>query len=250
MASMAREMAKDEQIANLSATVCCTISNLLRTAESPSSRAHDAQNYCLPHVVLQIERLQAEQRMVAEQIVSYIQSTPILKEAAHAKKLEEHPEWAVVLGLGYDDAQKRNMIYNHLGKLQSELRRVTNGDAMKAKQLTDLLYTRVHAGEQRMLDKTDKAKAHDNAVNAGIVASLAQFVQALHDAGGDGRYPEKIRQAQQVIASAVSKAAALSPTNTSISEISSKLGLSARMVSKCQARFDALTDGEWEEALR
>lgn len=104
-----------------------------------------------------------------------------------------------MLSLGYDDVQKCNLIYQHLGKLQAELHHVTGGDPVKAKQLADLLYTRVHAGEQRRMQATEKSQAHENAVNAGIVASLAQFIQALHDAGGDGRYPEKIRQAQQVI---------------------------------------------------
>ena len=51
----------------------------------------------------------------------------------------------------------------------------------------------------------------------------------------------------QVIATAVSKAAALSTTNTTITEIAEKLGLDARMIGKCQKRFDALTAGEWEE---
>ena len=82
----------------------------------------------------------------------------------------------------------------------------------------------------------------------------------------------------QVICTAVSKAAALSPTKTTIKEIGERLGLEARMIGKCQvpsycplprsppppaarlpralpppscvcsqARFDALTDGEWEQ---
>ena len=36
------------------------------------------------------------------------------------------------------------------------MRRVTGGDATKAKQLTDLLYMRVHAGEQWRLNATEK----------------------------------------------------------------------------------------------
>ena len=107
-------------------------------------------------------------------------------------------------------------------------------DATKAKQLVDLLYTRVHAGEERRVNATEKAKAHEHAVNAGIVASITAFVQALHDASGDGRYPDKVRKAQQVICTAVSKAAVLSSTNTSIREIGAKLGLSERMISKCK----------------
>ena len=56
-------------------------------------------------------------RTYSEQIVTYVQSEPILKEAAHAKRLEENPEWALILGLGYNDGQKRNLIYQHLGKM-------------------------------------------------------------------------------------------------------------------------------------
>ena len=51
----------------------------------------------------------ASQLKSAEEIMSYIESEPILKQAAHAKKLEEHPEWAVVLGLGYDDDQRHGL---------------------------------------------------------------------------------------------------------------------------------------------
>ena len=50
-------------------------------------------------------------------MLAFIESEPILTQAAHAKRLEESPEWALVLGLGYNDAQKRNLIYQHLGKL-------------------------------------------------------------------------------------------------------------------------------------
>ena len=67
------------------------------------------------------------------------------------------------------------------------------------------------------------------------------------EAGPDGRDPDQIRQAQQVIATAVSKAHVLSPSKTTIQEIGNELGLDARLIGKCQKRFDALTDGEWEQ---
>ena len=61
-----------------------------------------------------------------------------------------------------------------------------------------------------------------------------------------GAYPGKIRHAQQVLATAVSRAAHY--TNTSYKEIGERLGLSPRMISQCAARFDALAnDGEWEQ---
>ena len=54
------------------------------------------------------------------------------------------------------------------------------------------------AGENRKISQLKKEEQHNSAVNEGIVASIFWFVRALHDAGGDGRYPDKIRQAQQV----------------------------------------------------
>ena len=146
----------------------------------------------------QVAELEAQQRTVAEELLSYVESTPILKEAVHAKRLEENPEWALVLGLGYNEGQRRNLIYQHLGKMLTELRRVTGGDALRAKQLADLLYLRAHAGVQRRQDNVTKIVEHRRDVAEGIVLSLRQFVHALHDAGGNGRYPDKVKKAQQV----------------------------------------------------
>ena len=37
-------------------------------------------------------------------------------------KLEENPEWALILGLGYNPSQRRTLIYKHLGKLLEQMR--------------------------------------------------------------------------------------------------------------------------------
>ncbi len=47
----------------------------------------------------------------------------------------------------------------HLGKLLDEVRRITGGDATRAKQLTDLLYMRAHAGEKRELSKASSVRS-------------------------------------------------------------------------------------------
>lgn len=184
--------------------------------------------------------------MMATEILAYVESSPVLKEATHARQLEEHPEWALILGLGYNEQQRKNLVYKHLHKLLAELRRITGGDAMKAKQLADLLYLRVHAGEKQRVYATDAALQHRHDVNEAIVASVFWFVKAMHNAAGDGRYPDKVRQAQQVIATAVSQAAALSVSNSSITEIASMLGLDRHLIAKCRNRYEALTDGEWQ----
>lgn len=87
---------------------------------------------------------------------------------------------------------------------------------------------------------------HSRDVSEGIAESLRSFVLALHDAGGAGRYPGKIRQAMQVIATAVSKAAAFSNSRTTIKEIGEALGLSPKLISECRTRFDSLYDCDWE----
>lgn len=105
---------------------------------------------------------------VAEHILSYMETQPVLKEAAHAKRLEENPEWAVILGLGYTDNQRRNLIYQHLGKLVNELRHITGGDALKAKQLADMMHLRVHAGEQREVDRVASIREHRRDIAEGV----------------------------------------------------------------------------------
>ena len=84
-------------------------------------------------------------------------------------------------------------------------------------------------------------------VNVGIAGSVRAFVHALHDAGGTGRYPGKIRQAQQIIAAAVSQAAALSPSGATVREIADELGLDAKMIAKCRERYNSLVAGDWEQ---
>lgn len=130
--------------------------------------------------------------------MSYVESTPILKEAAHAAQVEEHEYWGQILGVGYTDMQRRTLIYKHLKKLLSALRKVTGGDTTKAKQLTDLLCCRLHAGERRRKNNVSNIVEHRRNVTEAIANSLREFVHALHDAAGSGRYPAKIRQAQQV----------------------------------------------------
>lgn len=151
-----------------------------------------------------------------------------------------------------------------------ELRRVTGGDdALKAKHFADLLYLRVNAGEQRKAQaeqhRQDRAQDPKHDVNEAIVSSLFWYVRALHNASGNGRYPEKIRQAQQacaatpsccamactgrgllliaallpqVIATAVSQAVALSVTHTSVTETGEKLSLRPGLISKCKRRYE------------
>eukprot|EP00966_Prymnesium_polylepis_P316210 7306311-Prymnesium_polylepis.1 len=43
-----------------------------------------------------------------------------------------------------------------------------------------------------------KAEAHRHQLHEAITLSLRDFVHAIHEAGGDGRYADKLRQAQQV----------------------------------------------------
>jgi ABC-type Fe2+-enterobactin transport system substrate-binding protein len=104
----------------------------------------------------------------------------------------------------------------------------------------------VHAGEQRKLNTMAKAQARNAAINEGIALSLREFVHELHHRAGKGRWADKLRQAQQVVATAVSKAAMISRTSYKV--IGDALGLDAEMIASCRKRFEALqNDGEWQK---
>ena len=149
-----------------------------------------------------VNDLEEQLRIAVEEIMGSIETGTVLKQAAHARALEEHPEWKGVIGVGYSEPQRRDLIYKHLQKLLDLTRSVTRGDATKAKQLIDLLHARVHAGEARKQDAMTKTREKNARLNKGIMLSLSDFVHRLHDAGGKGRYPDKIRQAMQVHAAA------------------------------------------------
>lgn len=142
-----------------------------------------------------MERLQ---QVAAEEIMSYVESTPILTQATHSERLEDNQQWGQVLGVGYNDSQRRSLIYRHLSKLLSALREVTGGDATKAKALSDLLYCRLHAGETQRMCNVSKVAEHRRNIAEAIVSSLSEFVHALHDVAGGGRCPRKILHAKQV----------------------------------------------------
>ena len=185
-------------------------------------------------------------QVASEEIMSnHLRTGDILKQTAHAKTLEQHPEWKDIVGVGYSEPQRRDLIYKHLQKLLDLTRTVTHGDACKAKQLIDLLHHRVHAGEHRTATGMDKAREKNNRLNKGIMLSLSDFVHRLHDAGGKGRYNEKIAQTMTVVATSVSQAAMYA--KVPVKDVANALGLDARLISKCQERFNALAnDGEWE----
>ena len=105
--------------------------------------------------------------------MSNVETGGILKQAAHAQRLEEYPEWKEILGIGYSEPQRRVLMYKHLQKLLDLTRTVTGGDATKAKQLVDLLHARARAGENRVQSGMEKAREKNNRMNEGIMLSLS-----------------------------------------------------------------------------
>lgn len=83
---------------------------------------------------------------MAQEIVSHLQQDTLLKHVSHMEMLEKDPDWALVIGLGYNDAQKKTLIYKHLKKMRDSLHVITHGDPCKAKALSEMLYLRLHAG--------------------------------------------------------------------------------------------------------
>jgi hypothetical protein len=118
--------------------------------------ANAAQECTIQSLCARVAELERNKGMCAREIPSVVQSKPILENEAHFRKLEDNPEWALILYLEYGDDQKRNLIYQHLHMLLDQLRGITGGDAMKAKQLGDLMYLRLHAGEERRQDTVQK----------------------------------------------------------------------------------------------
>ena len=131
-------------------------------------------------------------QVASEDVMSDFQSGDILKQTAHAKALEQHPEWKDLIGMGYSEPQRRDLIYKHLQKLLDLTRTVTHGDASKAKQLVDLLHHRVHAGEHRT--GMGQAREKNNRLNKGIMLSLSDFVHRLHDASGRAGTMKRFRR--------------------------------------------------------
>lgn len=88
----------------------------------------------------------------SEELASLTTAEPIFQQASHAERLEESEDWALTVGTGYKKgSQQTSLIYKHLSKLMGAMRSITGGDAMKAKQLSDLLSFRTHAGVLRFL---------------------------------------------------------------------------------------------------
>ena len=222
-----------------------------------------------------------------KQIVSGLNTGEPLSQASHAPELASQQCWQKVIGVGYTDKQKRDLIYRHVAKAMDCVRNVTGADAIMAKQLVDLLHARVHAGEHRRVTAASLGEQREQRVCAAITGSLAEFVSGLHAAGGAGRYPDKVTKAMHVSAvawpwvsllcSAHCLAACVALANSSLScapspgralaqvvatavsnaaarngvsykEIGQRLGLSAEVIGKCKERFDELqNDGKWEQ---
>ncbi|KAJ1615622.1 hypothetical protein T492DRAFT_157330, partial [Pavlovales sp. CCMP2436] len=203
-----------------------------------------------------------------------------LSQASHAAELVAQEGWDKVIGVGYSDTLKRDLIYRHLAKLLESLRKVTGADPIRAKQLVDLLHARVHAGEARHMSAASLAEQREQQLCAAVTGSLAEFVSGLYAAGGAGRYPDKVTKSMQaraapaappasaaarhqltvccsrcalppvtraqVIATAVSNAVA--KHGVSYKEIRERLGLVPELIGKCKASFNQLVDDcEWEQ---
>jgi len=160
-----------------------------------SNATIELQGKCIDELRQCLQKSESELRYLAEQLVSYKPVPGLLEQASHSNPFED-----AILGIGYNDTQRRSLVYKHTNKVAGYIRQVTGNDSVKAKQLVELLSVRVHAGEQLNLAKTDKVLGQWRRLTEAITDSLRAYVLELHDAGGDGRYPDKIRQSMQVCA--------------------------------------------------
>lgn len=73
-------------------------------------------------------------------------SGTLLDSEALESRLQRDPNFALIIGLGYSNSQKRCQVYRHLQRLLEDLRSITQGDVRKAKYLSKMLFERTHAG--------------------------------------------------------------------------------------------------------
>ena len=93
-----------------------------------------------------VRQLEADELMLAQQLLSHAETDTPLKQASHAGALLEDPKWRAVLGVGYRSDQKRSLVYQHVAKLMAHTHEITQGDPLKAKYLADMLCaTLLHA---------------------------------------------------------------------------------------------------------
>lgn len=137
---------------------------------------------------------------VGQSIASGLDTGKALAQASHAADLAKQEGWDKIIGVGYSDKQKRDLIYQHLKDLRESLRKVTGADPIMAKQLIDLFHARVHAGEQRQVSAATLEEQREQRLCAAVTGSLAEFVSGLHAAGGSGRYQDKITKSMKASA--------------------------------------------------
>lgn len=93
--------------------------------------------------------LESQLQNAKEHLVSHIQTPSVLtQKTTQTVRLEMNHELSFVVGTGYHTkSQKKSLMYKHSMRLLNALRKITNGDALKAKALSELLAMRTHAGE-------------------------------------------------------------------------------------------------------
>ena len=144
----------------------------------------------------ELKRLEDCLWQAGQSIVSGLDTGDALVQASHAAELAEQEGWDKVIGIGYSDNQKRDLIYRHLAKLCESLRKVTGSDPIMAK-LVDLLHARVHAGEQRRVSVATLEEQREQRLCVAFTGSLVDFMSGLRAAGGSGRYPDKCAKSKQ-----------------------------------------------------
>jgi hypothetical protein len=132
-----------------------------------------------------------------QSIVSGLNTGDMHSQATHVDELAKLEGWNEVIGIGYSEKQRRDLIYRHLAKLTECLRKVTSADPTMAKQMVDLMHARVHAGEHRYVSAASLKEKREQQLCTAVTDSIAEFVSGLHAAGGSGRYADKITKSMQ-----------------------------------------------------
>lgn len=127
---------------------------------------------------VQVSELEHLQFMAAEKLASFLQSDSVLTQVSHASRLQDDPDWALVVGLGYCGSQKQSLIYKHLAKLLTHLRAITGGDALKGKALSEMLFLRAHAGMHMCPPRASLARLRWDASSPLLPFPITHFRRA------------------------------------------------------------------------
>ncbi len=140
----------------------------------------------------------------------------------------------------------RRTFYRHVNRAVDVLLEITNGNYVKVTQLSAMICQRVCGGvPKNVLQFLGRLPTDSELeVATAVVESIRQFTSLVKNLRGSGRYPRKLRIAQQVLA--VATCAAGKVASIPMTQLSEAVGLDIDMLKTATRRLQSISDGEYE----